>query len=538
MARIDSILGIVVQQGANELRVGTDREPKMLAHGAPKRFSMPETTEDTLRELLGEILSVEREQAMRERGRVDLVYATEAGATFQIALTARPSGGFDATFLRGAARGGGAAAGAPPRAPFATPATAPAAFAPVGFGGPAASLSEPEIAGGGSSRRLPVAAVAPAAAAPDGPAAPGAPVAAIARAQPGTWSVSLEHFELVHRALAARATDLHLIEGDAPILRVDGRLLRLDDEPVVDLVGLLGLDPSARAALAGGTSIELSVEVDAESRARVHLYRSSTGDAAAIRFFGRTPSSLAGLNLPVPLGDLVDIPHGLVLVCGATGSGKSTTLAALAQEALQRRSIVLVTLEDPIEYTLTGGETSIVRQRQVGRDVRDFASGLRDALREDPDVLLVGEMRDPETIALALTAAETGHLVIATLHSGSTASAVERIVDSASNERQAQIRTQLAESLRVVVAQRLLPRARGGGRVPAVEVLRVNHAAASLIREAKTAQLASLLQASRREGMISLERCLADRVNAGEVRLEHARAAANDAASLAMYLTK
>jgi twitching motility protein PilT len=515
MARIDSVLAIVVQQGANELRVGTDREPKMLAHGNPKRFSMPATNEETLRQLLGELLAPEREQTMRTWGRVDTAYTTDAGAAFQVTLTVRPGGGFDATFLRAASRE--ASESSTMRASSPALATSPAAFAPVGVRAP----STPDRSGPSSSR------IAAATLAPP-PAAPG----------PAPWSIALHKSELIHRALAAGATDLHLVEGDVPAVRVDGRLLRLDNEPTLDLFSALGLDPSARAALAGGSSIELAADVDSVARARVHVYCSSAGVAAAIRLIGRTAPALASLSLPLPLEDVVDIAHGLVLVCGATGSGKSTTLAALAQDALRRRSIVLVTLEDPVEYTLARGEASIVRQRQVGRDVRDFASGLRDALREDPDVIVVGELRDPETIALALTAAETGHLVIGTLHSGGAASAVERIVDSYSNERQAGIRAQLADVLRVVIAQRLVPRARGGGRVPAVEVLRVNHAAASMIREAKTAQLASVLQSGRREGMISLERCLADRVNTGEVRVEHARAAANDAGALATYLSK
>jgi twitching motility protein PilT len=514
MARIDSILAIVVQQGANELRVGTDREPKMLAQGALKRFSMPETSEETLRELLGELLTPEREEAMRDRGRVDLAYVTEAGVAFQVTLAGRPGGGFDALFFRAPPRGA-PPPGAPARKAMLTAATAPAAFAPVGLVSP----SERELVAT-SSRRVEAAHVAA--------ASPSVP-----------WSLSLRDVTLVHRALAAGATDLHLIEGAPPVIRVDGRLLPLDEEPVVELVrGVLGLEAEAEAALLRGASIEVSAEVDVDKRARVHLYRAAAGVAAAIRFFGRTPTSLASLNLPVPLEDLVDLPHGLVLVCGATGSGKSTTLAALAQEALRRRSVVLVTLEDPIEYTLAGHEASIVRQRQIGRDVPDFAAGLRDALREDPDVLVVGEMRDPETIALALTAAETGHLVFATLHSGGVVSAVERIVDATPRERQGQIRTQLAEALRAVIAQRLLPRARGGGRVPAVEVLRVNHAAASLIREAKTSQLASAIQAGRREGMITLERSLADRVLAGEVRMVDARAAANDAESFALHVGK
>jgi twitching motility protein PilT len=199
---------------------------------------------------------------------------------------------------------------------------------------------------------------------------------------------------------------------------------------------------------------------------------------------------------------------------------------------------VLTTLEDPIEYGLAASATSVVRRRQVGRDVATFASGLRDALREDPDVLLVGEMRDPETISLALTAAETGHLVLASMHSRSAASAVERIVDSYPPGREQQIRLQLADSLRAVLAQRLLPRARGNGRIAAVEVLRVTHAVAAMVREGRTAQIPTALQSGRREGMIVLERCLADRVNAGEVRLEDARAASNDPAMLAMFLAK
>ncbi|HSO32834.1 MAG TPA: PilT/PilU family type 4a pilus ATPase [Labilithrix sp.] len=490
MARIDSLLAIVVQQGANELRVGTHREPKMLAHGAVKRLSMPETNEETLRELLGDILTPAREQSMRERGRCDATYETESGNVFSVSLTTRGDGGFDATFLRASARPAAAAA---PRA-AAPPLTTPSVVLP-------------------------------------------AAQAAVAEPAP-SWSSTLADSELVSRALATRGSDLHLVDGDVPMLRVDGKLVRLDDAPTPDVLQLLGLDQAAAAALARGASIELSVALEGEVRARVHVYRTASGNAAAIRFLGRTPGSLASLNLPVPLDDLVEIPHGLVIFCGATGSGKSTTLAALAQEALRRRSVVLISLEDPIEYVLSAGESSIVRQRQVGRDVPDVTAGLRDALREDPDILIVGEMRDPETIALALTAAETGHLVIATLHSGSAASAIERIVDSYGPERQAQIRNQIADSLRVVVAQRLLPRARGSGRIPALEVLRVNHAAASMIREGKTAQLSSVIQSGRRDGMISLERCLADRVLAGEIRPEHARAAANDAGALAMLLTK
>ena len=273
-------------------------------------------------------------------------------------------------------------------------------------------------------------------------------------------------------------------------------------------------------------------------RFRVNVYMTAGGLSAAIRTLRPTPPTLAELASPMPLDDLVDLPHGLVLVCGATGSGKSSTLAALAHEALRRRACMLITLEDPIEYTLaTRGTRGISRQRQIGRDVKDFATGLRDALREDPDILVIGEMRDPETIGLALTAAETGHLVLASLHSRGAAAAVERIVDSYPAERQLQIRVQLADSLRVVVAQRLLPlREPEGGRALAVEVLRGTHAVQNALREGRTGALQSAIQSGRREGMIPLERCLADLVQRQRVSLEDARAAANDPATLAAYL--
>jgi twitching motility protein PilT len=268
------------------------------------------------------------------------------------------------------------------------------------------------------------------------------------------------------------------------------------------------------------------------------VYPSASGPVAAVRLLPRTPPSFASLNMPLAFDDLIDLPYGLVVICGPAGAGKSTTLAALAQDALRRRPMLMVTLEDPIEYGLTASSTSIVRRRQIGRDVRDFATGLRDALRADPEVLLLGEIRDPESIALALTAAETGHLVITSMHSGSAASAIERIVDSCPPGRQQQIRLQLADCLRAVVAQRLLNRAHGEGRIPAIELLRVTRAVGSLIREGKTAQFATVLQSSRREGMISLERCLADRVQAGEIREEDAYAEANDPESLSIFLAR
>jgi twitching motility protein PilT len=511
MARVDSLLSILAQQGANELRLGTGKEPKMLAFGNAKRLSIPTTPEDTLRELLGEILTPDREQAMRSHGRVEVRYEAQELGGFQVKLSARP-GGFDVVFVKEIGR-------------KASPAAVAAGPAPILATDPAPTpASVPVHAPAHAQTHAPAHAHPPV-------NAQSAPTPAVAFAPTPVEAATPVFLRLLAAAFALRASDLHLTDGEPPLVRIDGSLRRLADEPVDFLTTL----PSA---LARGPSSDSSLDLPGTGRARLHCFRTSEGPCASVRLLPAAPPSLAALHMPVALDDLVDLPHGLVLVCGATGSGKSTTLAALAQEALRRRSIVLTTLEDPIEHALVAGETSLARRRQVGRDVADFATGLRDALREDPDVLLVGEMRDPETIGLALTAAETGHLVLSSLHSGSASSTIERIVDAYPPERQGQIRVQLADSLRAVVVQRLLPRARGTGRFPAVEVLRVTHAVASLIREGKTAHVANAMQSGRREGMISLERCLADRVQAGEVRLEDARAAANDPASLSMYMSK
>jgi len=332
------------------------------------------------------------------------------------------------------------------------------------------------------------------------------------------------------------ASDIHLTEGRAPIVRVDGELRTLHDIEPPDVSALVR-DPAQAERLRAGRSVDLGLDVPSLGRLRVNLYAATDGLSAAIRILSRDAPVLSELGLPAVVQSLVGLPNGLVIACGPTGSGKSTTLAALARQALALRARVLITLEDPIEYRIPSGcEGGLVRQREIGREVSDFATGLRDALREDPDILLIGEMRDAETIGLALTAAETGHLVLASLHSRSSASAVERIVDAYPPERQRQIRVQLADALRAVIAQRLLPRADGGGRVPAVEFLRVTFGVANLIREGKTPQIMTAMQAGGDDGMVQLERSLADLVRGGTVPLQAARAVAGDPKALDDYL--
>jgi twitching motility protein PilT len=342
--------------------------------------------------------------------------------------------------------------------------------------------------------------------------------------------------EILTRAVARGASDIHLSPRGVPIVRINGALQAFEGAPGFDAAALLG-EPTALDEVRGGSSVDRAFDVPAVGRVRVNVYASEAGLCAALRILRKEAPALAELHLPPQLERLVDLPHGLVVACGPTGCGKSSTLAALVQHALRVRPQMLVTLEDPIEYVIQPLHASgLVRQREVGTHVRDFATGLRDALREDPDILLVGEMRDPETIGLALTAAETGHLVFATLHSRTAPSAVERIIDTYAPERQRQIRVQLADALRAVISQRLVPTADGMTRVPAVELLRVTHGVANLIREGRTAQIVNALQGGANDGMLVLERSLTDLVRSNRIRRETALAVANDATTLSEYL--
>jgi twitching motility protein PilT len=478
MAGVDSLLRMLANAGGDELRLGTDEPPRMLQGQSPLRLSIPPTADGMLRHLLAGVLTAEHEAELARAGRVEGSYVADSGQRFAVSF-ARSAAGITAVFRRQTSASTSAA----------PPAPAPSA---VVSSAPSTTPSEP-------SPRL---------------------------------------LLLLQQAIDRGASDLHLCSGERPTLRIDGKLTLCGGELPVDVAELFAAELSgeAGAALADGRSADLSFAPPSLGRFRVNLYRTDERLAAAVRVLMRAAPSLSQLHLPLPLDDLAQLPHGLVVVCGPTGAGKSATLAALAAEAARARGGVVLTLEDPVEYAIAAPPPALVRQRQVGRDVRDFPTGLRDALREDPDVLLIGEMRDPETISLALTAAETGHLVLTSLHSRSTASAIERIVDAYAPERQQQIRVQLADALRAIVAQRLVPRASGGGRVAAVEVLRGNHNVASLIREGKTAQLVSVLQSSRKEGMLPLERCLADLVRSGQISRADASAVANDPAQLAGYL--
>ena len=492
---IDSLLRIMVDRGATELRLASDQRPLMFKGDAELSLTMLATPTATLQRLLDDLWT-SQSAALREHGRASTEYRSEALGAFDVKLEQLAGSGISVSFLRPAAQ------------------AADRGQAPSDGAHGEASRSD-------GARPAKEAAAARDALGDEDEASAELPAAILA---------------VLSRAASQGASDVHFSEERSPMVRIDGELHPLDAHESIDLTALIG----GRARLdqiRSGRSIDRALPVPGVGRVRVNVYVSDGGLCAAVRILGKSAPELEELNLPSFLEPLVALPHGLVIVCGPTGSGKSTTLAALAQRAMRTHPRVLISLEDPIEYVIRPvGEAGLVRQREVGTHVRDFATGLRDALREDPDVILVGEMRDPETISFALTAAETGHLVLTSLHSRTAASAVERIVDTYPPERQRQIRVQLADALRAVISQRLLPRTKGGGRVPAVELLRVTYAVANLIREGRTAQIVSTMQAGGEEGMLPLERTLADLVRGGVVRREAALVVANDVRMLNEYL--
>jgi twitching motility protein PilT len=316
------------------------------------------------------------------------------------------------------------------------------------------------------------------------------------------------------------ASDLHLTTGAPPIVRLNGEITTVPYEELTAEVNEALLfeimTPDVRARYDKNKDVDFSYEVPGVVRARCNVYEQVRGVAGAFRILPNQILALPDLGVPAHVTTLSELARGLVLVTGPPGSGKSSTLAAMVDHINRTRRKHILTIEDPIEYRHVN-RSSLVTQREVGSNTPSFAQALRGALREDPDVILVGEMRDPETMQLAITAAATGQLVFGTLHTMSATQTVDRIVDSFEGEKQAQIRLMLSESLRGVLAQRLLRRRDGQGRVLALEILTSNSAVSSLIREKKTFQLASVIQTGRKEGMVSMDESLLQLVRAGMV---------------------
>ena len=331
----------------------------------------------------------------------------------------------------------------------------------------------------------------------------------------------------VRRMAEEGVSDLHITEGRRPRWRLDGRLIEIADAPIPGMGALRSalepaLDERRRTEFRESLDVDFGYSVPGVARLRVNMYHENHGVSAAMRLISNRILSFEQLGLPADLTRFCEQPKGLVLVTGPTGSGKSTTLAAMIDHINRTRPVHVLTIEDPIEFVHTN-QTALVTQREVGTHAAGFQRALRAALREDPDVILVGEMRDPETVQLAIEASNTGHLVFSTLHTSSAATTVDRIVDLFEASRQDQIRSSLAESLLGVVSQTLCRRI-GGGRVAALEVLVVNHAIENLIREGKTSQLVTAMQTARQEGNRLMSTELAALVKSGVVTREEALA--------------
>lgn len=335
--------------------------------------------------------------------------------------------------------------------------------------------------------------------------------------------------DLLKTLMEKKGSDLHISSGLPPVIRTDGNLVRLDMDPLSseDVESLLFpmLSNEQRRRLEQEWELDFSYGVADIGRFRVNFYRDKGSYAAAFRTIATVAPKLEDLNMPPIVTSVAEKPRGLVLVTGPTGSGKSTTLAAMIDYINRTRSEHILTIEDPIEFVHTS-KNSVIHQRELGMDTRSFANALKSALREDPDIILVGEMRDHETIALALTAAETGHLVFGTLHTSSASQTIDRIIDVFPEGQQQQIRVQLANSLVAVFSQTLLPRLQKDGtkkgRVMAQEIMIVTPAVANLIREAKAAQIYSTLQTSSGFGMQTLENALAELCKAKLITIEDA----------------
>jgi twitching motility protein PilT len=324
---------------------------------------------------------------------------------------------------------------------------------------------------------------------------------------------------------AQGASDLHLVSGSPPMLRLHGDLQPIEYAPLTSevIVGLLAevMTEDQVMRYQALEEIDFAYEVPGVVRLRCNVYQQANGMAAAFRLLPTRILTVDQLGLPPQVLRFAELNRGLVVVSGPPGCGKSTTLAAIVDHINRTRRKHVITLEDPIEY-IHQNQSCLMNQREVGRNTRSFTDALRAALREDPNVILVGEMRDKETLALAISAAETGQLVLGSLHTQSAIATVDRILDTVPADQQNQVRTQLSESLRGVITQRLVRRADGRGRAAAIEILFGTPAVANLIREKKTYQIASVMQTSKRDGMLTFEDSLLGMVKAGIVGAEEA----------------
>lgn len=344
--------------------------------------------------------------------------------------------------------------------------------------------------------------------------------------------------DLIIEARSMKCSDIHITVGMPLMYRINGKLTPMNYSFTEDMVTEIikgMLDEKQIKMLEEGRDVDFAIKTADGNRQRVNVFKQQGKLAATIRLLNTQIPSLEKLGLPPVLRELADMPRGLILVTGPTGSGKSTTLAAMIDYINSNKAEHIITIEDPVEYVYERKQ-SLIHQREVGRDVTDFASALRSALREDPDIILVGEMRDYETISAALTAAETGHLVMSTLHTTGAAQTIDRIIDACPASIQNQIRTQLAGVLNGVITQCLVPIVGERGRVAATEILVGTDAVCNMIRENKCHQLGTIMQAGAARGMHTLNADLTRLITMGSIDKNNAMKYSNDKRDLEQYL--
>ncbi|HPN54756.1 MAG TPA: type IV pilus twitching motility protein PilT [Candidatus Moranbacteria bacterium] len=330
---------------------------------------------------------------------------------------------------------------------------------------------------------------------------------------------------LLKLAAQQNASDLHLVVGRYPTLRIDGKLYPLTQESILSpedtkmLSNVLLSEENKKRLLEEG-QVDFSYNLENKVRFRTNVFFQQGNISVAMRMVSGRLSTLEELNIPTTLYEFTRKPQGLLLITGPVGHGKSTTLSAMIDFINHNEDKNIITIEDPVEYVYEQ-DRCIINQREIGRDTKSFTEGLRSIFREDANVVLIGELRDLDTISTAMTAAETGHLILATLHTNDTSQTIDRIIDVFPAHQQNQVRSQLASVLLGVVSQRLVPRV-GGGRIPALEIMINNHAVENLIRENKTYQIDSVIETGLRDGMISLDKSLADLIQRGMITLDDA----------------
>jgi twitching motility protein PilT len=542
MARLDQLINAMLQHGAEALVLQPGHKPSLLMNGSERPIVKSALTPTHVSQLAAEIAPAEHRPTVEAGGVTSFAYEV-GGRRVDVEMSEGP---------RAIIRPGTAA---PPAAVATEPvATAEARAAPTA--GPSPPSPAPVTADAPPATPEPP---APRVAATDEPAAP--PVAEsheaaespvpvsdelsvaatpISRADPAMVEAAepesgLGMDTLLRRLVASGGSDLHLSSGSRPMLRVDGELSEIEDVPQLPPPKaealLLSITPERnRKEFRDTGDTDFAYEIEGLCRFRSNLFRDRKGTGGVFRIIPSDILTFDDLNLAQPIRDLCFLTKGLVLVTGPTGSGKSTTLCAMVDHVNKHRSDHVITIEDPIEF-VHENKKCLINQRQVLEHTQGFKRALRAALREDPDIVLVGEMRDLETVAIAIETAETGHLVFGTLHTTSAVSTVDRIIDQFPADQQEQIRMMLSESLKAVISQVLCKKI-GGGRVAALEVLVVNSAVSNLIREGKTFQIPSIMQTSRAQGNVLLNAALLELVQKKLVEPEEAYLKAIDKSNL------